>query len=120
MDFLEVFRNSDDLVEFPAGTVIFKEGMQGNCMYIVMKGEVSISLHDKVLATAVPGEILGEMALINSEIRSATLTAKTDCQLAVVDQSSFDSLIRYVPEFSRHVMTVLANRLQSAFEMIEH
>ena len=120
MDFLEIFQNSDDMVEFPAGTVIFKEGMEGNCMYVVMEGEVFISLHDKNLSTALPGEIVGEMALINSEMRSATLTARTDCLLAVVDQSSFDSLIKYVPEFSRHVMLVLAKRLQLAFEMIEH
>ncbi len=120
MDLLEVFKDSDDLVEFPAGAMIFTEGMEGNYMYVVMEGEVSISLHDKVLATALPGEIVGEMALINSAIRSATVTAKTDCLLALIDQASFESLIRHVPEFTLHVMNVLADRLQVAFEMIEH
>jgi len=51
-------------------------------MFVVMEGEVYISLDDKILATALPGEIVGEMALINSDIRSATVTAKTDCLLA--------------------------------------
>ena len=119
MDLLEVFKDSEDLVEFPAEAVIFTEGIEGNYMYVVMKGEVIISLHDKVLATALPGEIVGEMALINSEIRSATVTAKTDCRLALIDQASFRSLLQYVPEFSQHVMGVLANRLQAAYEMIE-
>jgi CRP/FNR family cyclic AMP-dependent transcriptional regulator len=120
MDLLEVFKDSDDLVEFPAGAVIFKEGIEGNHMYVVMEGEVFISLHDKALATVLPGEIVGEMSLINSEIRSATVTAKTDCQLALIDQSSFESLIQHVPEFTQHVMKVLADRLQIAFELIEH
>ncbi len=120
MDLLEVFKDTEDLVEFPAEAVIFKEGIEGNCMYVVMEGEVSITLHNRVLATALPGEIVGEMALINSDIRSATATAKTDCQLALIDHGSFESLILHVPEFTRHVMNVLANRLQSAFEMIEH
>jgi CRP-like cAMP-binding protein len=120
MDLLEVFKDSDDLVEFPAGAVIFSEGIEGNHMYVVMEGEVFISLHDKALATVLPGEIVGEMSLINSEIRSATVTAKTDCQLALIDQSSFESLIQYVPEFTQHVMKVLADRLQIAFELIEH
>ena len=120
MDLLEVFKDSDELVEFPAEAVIFTEGMEGNCVYVVMEGEVSISLYDQVLATRFPGEIVGEMALINSEIRSATVTAKTDCLLAVIYQKSFELLIQHVPEFTHHVMHVLTNRLQIAFDMIEH
>ncbi|MBT8059667.1 MAG: cyclic nucleotide-binding domain-containing protein, partial [Gammaproteobacteria bacterium] len=77
------------------------------------------SLKEKELATAGPGEIIGEMALINSEIRSATVTARTDCTLAQIDQKSFESLLRYVPDFSMHVMNVLANRLQTAYDLIE-
>lgn len=119
MDLLEVFKDSDDLVEFPAGTVILTEGKEGNFMYVVMRGEVTISLKSKVLATALPGEIVGEMALINSDIRSATVTAETDCLMALIDQSSFESLLRHVPEFTLHVMNVLANRLEKAYEMIE-
>jgi len=120
MDLLEVFKNSDDLVEFPADTVIFTEGKEGSYMYVVMNGEVSISLNDTVIATASPGEIVGEMALINSDIRSATVTANTDCVLALIDQSSFESLLRHVPDFSLHVMNVLADRLKVAYELIEH
>jgi CRP-like cAMP-binding protein len=77
MDLLDVFKDSEDLVEFPAGAVIITEGKEGNQMYVVMEGEVSISLKDTLLATAKPGEIVGEMALINSDLRSATVTAKT-------------------------------------------
>ncbi len=119
MDLLDIFRDSDDLVEFPAETVIFTEGIEGNHMYVVIEGEVFISLKDKVIATAVPGEIVGEMALINSKIRSATVTTKTDCLLAPIDQSSFESLIQPVPEFTQHVLNVLAARLQIAYELIE-
>jgi CRP/FNR family cyclic AMP-dependent transcriptional regulator len=119
MDLLEVFKDSEDVVEFPASTVILMEGEEGNIMYVVMKGEVDISLKNKTLATAVPGDIVGEMALINSDIRSATATAKTDCQLVLIDQSSFNSLLRYVPDFSLHVMGVLADRVQSAYDMID-
>jgi CRP-like cAMP-binding protein len=120
MDLLEIFKDSDDLVNFPAGAEIITEGVEGDNMYVVMDGEVSITLKDKMLATAKPGEIVGEMALINSEIRSATVTAKSDCVLALIDRSSFESLLQHVPEFTIHVMNVLADRLQVAFEMIEH
>lgn len=119
MNLLEVFMDSGDLVEFPAGAVVISEGDEGNHMYVVMKGSVYVSIKSRVIATALPGEIVGEMALINSEIRSATVTAQSDCVLAVIDQASFQALLRHVPEFTLHVMNVLAERLQSAYEMIE-
>jgi CRP/FNR family cyclic AMP-dependent transcriptional regulator len=118
MDLLEIFKDSEDVKNFPAGSVIATEGAQGDHMYVVMSGEVAISINDQTLAMALPGEMVGEMALINSNIRSATLTAKTDCRLALIDQASFNSLLRYVPDFSFHVMKVLAGRLEHAYEVI--
>lgn len=118
MDLLEAFRGSP-LEAFPAGAVIIKEGVEGNLMYVVVRGEVDISLKGKFLAVIRPGDIVGEMALINSDIRSATVTARTDCQLAPIDRASFNSMLQHVPEFSMHLMNVLANRLQNAYEQIE-
>jgi CRP-like cAMP-binding protein len=118
MDLLEVFRDSEDRETFPAGAVIITEGVEGNHMYVVMSGEVAISLGDRVIATASAGEIVGEMALINAEIRSATVTATTDCDLAVIDETSFKSMLKHVPDFNLHVMNVMADRLKLAYEMI--
>ena len=119
MELLEVFKDSEELLEFPAGTMILTEGHEGNTMFVVMEGELSITLENKLLATALPGEVVGEMALINSEIRSATVTAKTDCVLAPIDQNSFNAMLRHVPEFAQHVMDILATRLKTTFEMLD-
>jgi CRP/FNR family cyclic AMP-dependent transcriptional regulator len=118
MDLLEIFKDSDELIRYPAGTVIIVEGAEGSHMYVVIDGEVDISLKGRVIARATKGDIVGEMALINSDIRSATVTAKSDCTLAVIDQTSFQSLLRHVPDFSMHVMNVLAGRLKLAYKMI--
>jgi len=119
MNLLDIFRDSDDLVEFPTGTVLFSEGVSGDHMYVVVEGEVEITLHDRLLANAGPGEMVGEMALINSEIRSATATTTTRCLLARIDRASFDSMLRHVPDFAIHVMSVLTERLQSSFERVD-
>lgn len=119
MNLLDVFANSDDLVEFPAGATIIHEGEKANHMYVVMKGDVIISLKTRVLARAYPGDIIGEMALVNSDIRSATVTARCDCQLVMIDESSFNALLKHVPDFTLHVMNVLATRLRSAYDMID-
>jgi len=120
MNLLEVFKNSEDIEEFPAGTTIIKEGEAGKRMYIVVKGKVDISLKNRNIGSVMPGEIVGEMALINSDVRSATATAQTDCQLALIDQSSFKLLLKHVPDFAQHVMIVLATRLQGAYQTAEH
>lgn len=119
MDLLEVFKDSEDLVEFPAGEVVLREGEAGDHMYVVMEGAVSILIGDKVIAHAGPGEIVGEMALINSDTRTATVRADSPCVLAEIDRGSFDSLLKYVPDFTLHVMNVLADRLSSAYELID-
>ena len=118
MDLLEIFTDSNELIRYPAGTVIITEGQEGSHMYVVIEGEADISLKGTVIAKATRGDIVGEMALINSNLRSATVTATSDCTVAVIDQASFQSMLRHVPDFSMHVMNVLADRLKLAYEMI--
>ena len=65
MDLLEVFKDSEDIVDVPAGSVIIREGDEGNKMFVVMDGEVEITIKGKRIATAARGEIVGEMALIS-------------------------------------------------------
>lgn len=120
MNLLEIFGKSGDIIEFEAGDLIMEEGEEGSVMYVVIEGDVKVLLKDKVVALAGPGEIVGEMALINSEIRSATVAARSKCKLVPIDLPSFESLLRHVPDFSKHVMNVLATRLQIAYGMIEH
>lgn len=118
MDLLEVFSDSTDLVHYPAQSVIFKEGGEAEFMYVVMQGEVSLSLHGQNIAVASPGAIIGEMALLDSDVRSATATAATDCSLVPIDIHSFKSLIQYTPDFALHVMSVLAQRLRRVNEAL--
>ena len=113
MNFLEIFDDSEDLVTFAAGENIIEEGQEGDCLYVLIEGEALITLKGRELGRIHPGEIIGEMALIKSEKRSATVTAATDCQLALINQASFSSLLRHVPDFSMHLLQVLADRLKS-------
>ena len=119
MDFIEVFRGNDDLTAFAAGETILREGEEGDCMYVLVEGEADISLNGAVLGRAVPGEIIGEMALVSPGERSATITAVSECKVAVIDHKSFKLIVRHVPEFSVHLVQVLAGRLRDAYRRIE-
>jgi CRP-like cAMP-binding protein len=120
MNLLEIFENSDDLLKFSAGSTIFEEGSTGDFMYVLMEGTVQFSLRNEPLGEASPGGIVGEMALLNSDDRSATATALSDCVLAPIDVHSFKMLIQHTPDFALHVMNVLADRLRLANEKVAH
>lgn len=75
-------------------------------------------VHQRVVDTVGPGGILGEMALIDRNPRSATAVAKTDCQLARVDETRFKFLSQQTPYFALEVMRMLAQRLRHMDEQI--
>ena len=105
-------------IEVPVGTVLFEEESKGATMYVVIEGEVVISLHGKPIGVATAGELVGEMALLKSSVRSATATAKTDCVLDPINKERFESIVQNSPSFALYVMNVLADRLRLANETL--
>lgn len=112
MDLLSILEHTGSIERYAAGTVLFRERDSGDHMYVVIDGEVDIEVHGEVIETAGPGEVVGEMALIDSNLRSGTAVAKTDCRVVPVDQRRFLLMVQETPQFSLHVMTVLADRLR--------
>lgn len=113
MKFLDMFRNWQDVVEFDAETVIFEEGGDADVMYVILSGEIELTLRGEPLDIEKAGGVIGEMAMINSGTRNATAKALTSARLARLDHDQFKGFIRKNPEFSMHVMAVLANRLRA-------
>ena len=99
-------------IEFSAGTVIFEEDSEGKMMYVVIQGEVLITLRGQSIGVATAGEVVGEMALLKTPVRSATATAKTDCVLDPINKEQFESLIQKSPSFALYVMNVMADRIR--------
>ena len=108
----ELFRQDSDAVQLAPGDILFREGDKRDKMYVLLEGEVEIWLGDYVVETAVPGALIGEMALIDDSPRAANAVAKTSCRLARVDRRRFHFLIQQHPHFATHVMKTLADRLR--------
>ena len=109
--FLNLFRDKEGQ-HFPAGQYVFKAGDPGESMYIVTEGEVDVLDGSTVLDTIGPGSIVGELALIDDEPRSASVRAKTDCRLVPVDRRRFQFMVQETPFFGLAVMKVIADRLR--------
>jgi len=112
MSSLNLVRFAAEVLSFTAQQQIFAEGQPGDQMFIVKEGEVEIVVHGKVVETIGPGGLLGEMALIDRNPRSATAIAKTDCQLVPINEKRFQFLVQQTPYFAIEVMRVLAQRLR--------
>jgi len=115
---LDLFRHAQDGVAFAEGQTIFKQGDHGDQMYVVQDGEVELRVRDHVVALVGPGGILGEMALIDDQLRSATAVAKTSCSLISIDQRRFQYLVQQTPYFALQVMRVMAERLRRMDEQL--
>jgi CRP-like cAMP-binding protein len=107
---------------FAAGEIIFLKGSPGDCLMAVLTGNVRISVASAdgkalVLAILVPGEIFGEIALLDGKERNADATAMTECSLATLDRSEILSLLERHPSALRHVIVILCDRLR---KMNEH
>ncbi len=111
---ITVFRNTADAMALAPGDVLFREGDPGDVMYAVVEGEVALTRGGSVLETLGPGSILGEMALIDSDVRSATASARTAARVVRVDERHFTYLVHEHPTFALQVMRVMAARLRRA------
>ena len=97
---------------FKAGDVIFREGDEAKELFVIKSGQVRIQIGNRTVTELGQDSIFGEMALIDSEPRSATAVAITDVELVPVSEKQFLFLVSQTPYFALKVMRVLAQRLR--------
>jgi CRP/FNR family transcriptional regulator, cyclic AMP receptor protein len=101
-------------IEVPAGRVLLRQGDPGREAFVIADGRAKATIRGKRSVMLVPGECFGEMALLHTAPRSATVTAETDMRLLVLGSRQFSELIESVPHVGRRVMAALAERLREA------
>jgi CRP-like cAMP-binding protein len=118
MSFLTMFRHWKDIEEFDPGALIFSEGDAADVVYVILSGEVELSLRGESLGTESEGSLIGEMAMLDSASRNTTAVARNRVKLARLDRAQFQKIIGENAEFSFRAMTVLANRLRTVDRVI--
>ena len=109
---LDMFATDENPRACEAGEAIFRRYDMGSEMYVVLDGEVELTIDSKVLEILGPGEPFGEMALIDQVPRVATAIAKTPCKLAVIPEKRFLFMVQQTPHFALQIMKVMADRLR--------
>jgi CRP-like cAMP-binding protein len=94
--------------------VIFYKGTTGSQMYVVLVGKMGVYDGDRQIAQLHPGQMFGEMALVNREPRSATVKSEEDSVLFVLTESTFQNLLskRVAIQILLNIIRTLSTRLK--------
>lgn len=102
---------------FAAGAEVFKEGDAGDALYVVKSGQVQISAvigsgERQVLSRVPPGEMFGELAIIDNQPRSATALAEVETVVYMMPRDAMVTMLNSSPQLSFSMMREMTQRLR--------
>ena len=118
IDNVEEFLSHCHRRRYPAKSTIIYAGDQGDTLYYIIKGSVTVVIEDDsdgkemILAYLNPGDFVGEMGLFDQEHRSAWIRTKTECEVGEISYSKFIELSHKHPEFLFAISKQIAQRLR--------
>ncbi len=99
--------------EFAAGTELIVEGAVEDWLFVLIDGSVRVTRSDRVVDLEA-GQVVGELAVLDPEPRTATVTALTDVHAFRLSKVDFDEALRTRPEIAAGVIAELVRRLREA------
>lgn len=109
---LHIVARQMQTVAVEEGTVLMREGEDGDAFYVALEGSAVAERAGHVVASVEPGDYIGELALIDPAPRTATVTATSAMILGVIDHRAFTAIIRDVPAMNLKLMRALVRRLR--------
>lgn len=107
---------------YPKDTMVFSEGMPGSELYIIQKGSVKITKimdnSEVLLAVLKPGDIFGEMAILENKPRSASAVAFEDAYLLAVNKANFERMVQSQPQIVTRLTTLLSERIWFIYKQL--
>ena len=105
-------------VTFEDGESIFEEGQLGDALFLVVSGEVRVHRGTREFARLGAGECFGEMAILDSAPRSATVSALDDVDCLKIEREDFYDILGEKPEIAQGIIRVLTARLRRSLDEV--
>ena len=99
--------------------VIIREGEESTDAYIILRGEVEVIKHSKVIATLYENSLFGEIGLVDQRPRTATCIAKTGCTLGTVTRENYTKLLEHRPKAVLPILRLVADRMRNLMSFVE-
>jgi CRP/FNR family cyclic AMP-dependent transcriptional regulator len=99
-----------DELSFPEGTTLIEEGRQGHEFFVLVEGSVDVRRKGRKVSSLGDGSFFGEMSLVSSRPRNATVTASSPVRVLVIHEQAFRRLLRDSPPIQLKVLQTLADR----------
>ena len=115
-DLVGLFENESEVETLAPGEVLFEKGAPGNTMYVLKSGELQIVDGSYAYETVSAGGIVGELALIDTGPRSATVRAIKQSVVIPINKSRFMFMVQQTPFFALRVMRITSARLRAMNE----
>jgi CRP/FNR family transcriptional regulator, cyclic AMP receptor protein len=111
-------------VSLKRGATIYSKGDPGNSLYVVISGTAKMSIsspdgRSAILNLIGPGEIFGEIALLDGRERTADATANTNCEVLIIDRREFLPFVRSQPALAMKFIELLCARLRWTSDQVE-
>ena len=106
-------------VRFKPGAVVCEEGRFGYECFVIASGEAEVRVGDLPVAVVGPGDVVGEMAIVDGGPRTATVVALTDVHAFSIEKRRFDHLLECAPAIARAMLRQLSTRLRRLDEDLE-
>ncbi|MCL1865298.1 MAG: cyclic nucleotide-binding domain-containing protein [Spirochaetes bacterium] len=102
---------SDKMVEYPRGSIICKENTEGEEMYILESGSIDVEIGGNIVATIEKkGSVIGEMALLLNEKRTATLKSKNNVVITIIKKKELKEICERQTDFMKSIAVSLAQK----------
>lgn len=122
---MRFFRIAGEEETFEAGTNVFAEGekpsgmfAKRSRMYLILEGQIALTLRGKPLYMMLPGETFGELAIISDAPRSATATALKKSRLLSLDEKRVLTSLQQAPEFALQLVSNLTTQMRRSVEKL--
>ncbi len=116
---LEALAPFTDDVTVPAGTVLMEEGSFPHELEVIVEGAAAIQIHGQTVKEVGPGDVIGEMALIDKSLRSATVVTTQETKLIVISGRAFTSLMEKYPEIADDLKAIAASRKEQNTDLAD-